>query len=111
MYGDQKPLLLLKWRGPFLHISLYGVEKLACEWLISSYCPLFDMRACVFRLGNVVGVIFDFIDKLRWSPEELERLGDGKQEKPFFLVEDCIDGMVHAYLNHLGVHSPLLAAG
>jgi UDP-glucose 4-epimerase len=45
------------------------------------------------------GVIFDFIQKLRKNPKELEILGDGKQEKPFFLVEDCIGGMVCAFTN------------
>jgi UDP-glucose 4-epimerase len=45
------------------------------------------------------GVIFDFIRKLKRNPEELEILGDGKQEKPFFLVEDCISGMVCAFKN------------
>ena len=26
-------------------------------------------------------------------------MGNGKQEKPFFLVEDCIEGMLHAFKN------------
>ena len=29
----------------------------------------------------------------------MEILGDGKQEKPYFLVEDCIDGMFCAFRN------------
>jgi len=37
--------------------------------------------------------------KLVKDPSELEILGDGEQEKPFFLVEECIDGMTWAY-NH-----------
>jgi UDP-glucose 4-epimerase len=45
------------------------------------------------------GVIYDFIQKLRKNPRELEILGDGNQEKPYFLVEDCIDGMFHAFRN------------
>ena len=45
------------------------------------------------------GVIYDFIQKLKQNPEELEILGDGNQEKPFFLVEDCIDGMLCAFRN------------
>ena len=43
------------------------------------------------------GVIFDFIQKLKKNSEELEILGDGNQEKPFFLVEDCIEGMLCAF--------------
>lgn len=88
--------------GPLLPISLYGAAKLACEGLISAYCHLFELRAWLFRFGNVVGarmghgVILDFIHKLRSDPQELEILGDGNQEKNFFLVEDCIDGILFA---------------
>ena len=46
------------------------------------------------------GVIYDFIQKLKRNPEELEILGDGHQEKPFFLVEDCVDGMLCAFHNY-----------
>lgn len=103
VYGDAPPVSLCETYGPLLPISLYGSAKLACEALISAYSHLFDIRALMFRFGNVVGarmghgVIYDFIVKLRKNPRELEILGDGKQEKPFFLVEDCIDGMLHAF--------------
>lgn len=89
--------------GPILPISLYGAGKLAGEGLISAYCHLFGIRAWMFRFGNVVGarmghgVIYDFIRKLKANPRELEILGDGKQEKNYFLVEDCIDGMLFAF--------------
>ena len=42
------------------------------------------------------GVVFDFLRKLERNQEELEILGDGKQEKPYFLIEDCIEGMLCA---------------
>jgi UDP-glucose 4-epimerase len=105
VYGDAPPVSLSETYGPLLPISLYGSGKLACEALISAYSHLFDIRALMFRFGNVVGarmghgVIYDFIVKLRKNPREMEILGDGRQEKPFFLVEDCIDGMLHA-LHH-----------
>ena len=105
VYGDIQVMPTPEACGPLLPISLYGAGKLACEGLISSYCHLFNMRACMFRFGNVVGgrmghgVIFDFIHKLKRNPQELEILGDGNQEKPFFLVEDCIEGMIHASEN------------
>ncbi len=105
VYGDAPPVSLGETYGPLLPISLYGSGKLACEALISAYSHLFDIQALMFRFGNVVGarmghgVIYDFIQKLRKNPRELEILGDGEQEKPFFLVEDCIGGMFHA-LNH-----------
>jgi len=105
VYGDAPPVALSESFGPLLPINLYGAGKLACEGLISSYCHLFGIRAWVFRFANVVGarmghgVIYDFIQKLKENPEELEILGDGNQEKPFFLVEDCIEGMLCAFLN------------
>jgi len=105
VYGDAPPVPLSETFGPLLPISLYGAGKLACEGLISAYCHLFGFKAWIFRFANVVGarmghgVIYDFIQKLKKNPKELEILGDGKQEKPFFLVEDCIDGMVCAFQN------------
>jgi len=91
--------------GPLLPISLYGAGKLAGEGLISAYCHLFGMQAWIFRFGNVVGarmghgILHDFIAKLRRNPKELEILGDGNQEKNYFLVEDCIDAMLFAFTN------------
>ena len=105
VYGDAPPIALSETFGPLLPISLYGAGKLACEGLISAYCHLFSLQAWIFRFGNVVGarmghgVIYDFIHKLRKNPKELEILGDGNQEKNYFLVEDCLDGMFFA-LHH-----------
>lgn len=105
IYGETAPMPFAEESGPLLPISLYGAGKLACEGLISAYCHLFDMQAWIFRFGNVVGaqmghgVILDFIQKLMKNPQELEILGDGNQEKPFFLVEDCIEGMLCAFQN------------
>lgn len=102
VYGDAPPEGFVETYGPVLPINLYGAGKLAGEGLISSYCHLFGIHAWIFRFGNVIGarmghgVIYDFIQKLRKNPQELEILGDGEQEKPFFLVEDCIGGMRHA---------------
>lgn len=105
VYGDAPTKTFAETSGPLLPISLYGAGKLACEGLISAYCHLFNMQAWIFRYGNVIGdrmghgVIFDFIHKLEQNPKELEILGDGNQEKNYFLVKDCIDGMLHAFHN------------
>ena len=108
VYGDAPTATLSEAFGPLLPISLYGAGKLACEGLISSYSHLFDIRAWIFRFANVVGarmghgVIYDFIHKLKKNQKELEIFGDGKQEKPYFLVEDCIDGMLCAFQHSNG---------
>jgi len=105
VYGDVPSISLSETYGPLLPISLYGAGKLAGEGLMSAYSHLFGIQAFIFRFANVVGggmnhgVIFDFIQKLKKDPKDLEILGDGKQEKPFFLVEDCIEGMLCALNN------------
>ncbi len=35
----------------------------------------------------------DFIDKFKGYPQELETLGDGNQEKNYFLAESCIESI------------------
>lgn len=121
VYGDAPPQFLSETYGPLLPISLYGAGKLACEGLISAYCHLFGLQAWLYRFANVVGgrmghgVVYDFIQKLRRNPAEMEILGDGKQEKTYFLVEDCIDGMICGFLKsdepcgifNLGSDSPI----
>ena len=88
--------------GPLRPESLYGASKLACEALISSYCYTFGMQSWIFRFANIIGersthgVIYDFINKLKRNPEELEILGNGKQEKSYLYVKECIDAMIFA---------------
>lgn len=91
--------------GPLLPVSTYGASKIGCEAFISSFCSVYGLRAWMFRFGNVIGarmthgVIFDFIGRLRQDPSRLLVRGDGRQEKNYFLVEECIDGMAYAYRN------------
>jgi UDP-glucose 4-epimerase len=105
VYGDIGAVPMPETTGPLLPNSLYAAGKLSCEAFISAYCYLFGRRAWIFRFGNVVGarmghgVIQDFVRKLRERTDELEVLGDGHQEKNYFLVEECIDGMMFAYEN------------
>jgi len=106
VYGDVSLTPLSETYGPLLPINLYGAGKLACEGLLSAYSHLFGVNVWIFRFGNVLGarmghgVIYDFIRKLERNPRELEILGDGNQEKNFFLVEDCINGMLCAFNNY-----------
>jgi len=85
---------------PTKPISLYGASKLACEALIGAYCHTFDMHAWIYRFANVIGrrsshgVIYDFINKIRSNPKELEILGDGNQTKSYIYVDDCIEAMI-----------------
>lgn len=103
VYGEVDVVPTPETVGPLRPLSLYAAGKLSCEAFISAYSHLFGLRAWIFRFGNVVGarmshgVIYDFVQKLRKNPNELEILGDGRQEKNYFLVDECLDGMIHAY--------------
>ncbi|WP_050033519.1 NAD-dependent epimerase/dehydratase family protein [Halorubrum halophilum] len=87
--------------GPLEPISIYGSSKLADEALISTHAHSYGVRSWVFRFANIVGphqrgnVIPDFIQKLDADPSELEILGDGRQEKSYMHVSECVDAIQH----------------
>lgn len=91
--------------GPLLPISGYAAGKIGSEAFISAYCHMYGLRGWIYRFGNVIGarmthgVIYDFIHKLKANPRELLIRGDGRQEKNYFLVEECIEGMAFGLLN------------
>jgi UDP-glucose 4-epimerase len=103
VYGDLKDHEVQEDYGPLVPVSTYGASKLAGEALIASYCAMFDLRACAFRFGNVVGarqthgVGFDFIRRLRTQPDRLRILGDGRQSKSYIHVDDVIDAVLLAH--------------
>ena len=103
VYGESIQGAFGEASGPLLPLSLYGAGKIASEAFISAYCNLFGIRAWIFRFGNVIGertnhgVIYDFIAKLKNNSKILPVLGTGRGEKNYFLVEECIHGMLYTY--------------
>ncbi|MBI3793937.1 MAG: NAD-dependent epimerase/dehydratase family protein [Nitrospinae bacterium] len=99
VYGEN-PELLKESTGPLLPISNYGAMKLAAEGLISSAVESYLKRAFIYRFPNVLGprlthgIIFDFLNKLKINPHELEVLGDGTQQKPYLHTSDLIEAML-----------------
>ncbi|WP_423751291.1 NAD-dependent epimerase/dehydratase family protein [Salinirarus marinus] len=91
--------------APLEPISEYGAAKLADEGLVSTYAHSYDVTSWVFRFANIVGphqrgnVVPDFIEKLLDDPETLTILGDGRQEKSYLHVEDCVDAICHVVSN------------
>ena len=87
--------------APMEPISIYGSSKLADEALISTFAHSYGIQSWVFRFANIVGprqrgnVIPDFIEKLDADPTELEILGDGRQEKSYMHVSECVDAIQH----------------
>jgi UDP-glucose 4-epimerase len=86
--------------GPAFPISNYGAMKLASEGLISAALETFLGSAWIFRFPNVTGsrathgVIYDLVRKLRSSPDKLNVLGDGSQQKPYLHVSELVDAMM-----------------
>ncbi|RQH01948.1 NAD-dependent epimerase/dehydratase family protein [Natrarchaeobius oligotrophus] len=87
--------------APLEPISVYGAGKLGEEGLVSTYAHSHGLPAWTFRFANVVGprlrgaVVPDFVEKLVDDPERLTILGDGRQEKSYVHVTDCVDAMCH----------------
>ena len=104
IYGDLKEEITEK-SAPLFPVSHYGASKLASEAFISSFCENCAIKAWIIRFPNVVGerathgVIFDFINKLKKNPNELEVLGDGNQNKPYIYVKDLIEAILFVWKN------------
>ncbi|MBI5355559.1 MAG: NAD-dependent epimerase/dehydratase family protein [Candidatus Aenigmarchaeota archaeon] len=78
-------------------ISFYGVSKAAGEQYAKTFSSIFKMQVIVFRYANIIGprlthgIIYDFFNKLGKNGRRLEILGDGRQEKSYLHVKDCVD--------------------
>lgn len=100
IYGDLGEKSLHESIGPLLPISNYGAMKLASEAQVSAAAESFLSRANIFRFPNVVGVpathgvILDFINKLTTSPDVLDVLGNGTQQKAYLHVSDLVSAML-----------------
>jgi len=78
-------------------ISNYGVSKLAAERYIKIFSKLYGINGLILRYANILGprcnhgVVFDFVNKLNKNPKALLILGNGKQQKSYLDVEDCMN--------------------
>jgi len=83
-------------------ISNYGASKLACEAYLSSYAHTYGIKCTALRYANIYGerskhgVMYDFYNKLKKNPKRLEILGNGKQEKSYLHVFDCVSATILA---------------
>jgi UDP-glucose 4-epimerase len=85
---------------PFpVQTSLYGASKLAGEGLIQAYAHGYGFVGVIFRFVSILGErythghVFDFCRSLRQDPTRLRVLGDGRQEKSYLYVGDCVSAM------------------
>jgi UDP-glucose 4-epimerase len=93
--------------APFpLQTSLYAASKLAGEALVSAYAAGYAFTGVICRLVSILGErythghLFDFYRALKRDPACLRVLGDGRQEKSYLYVQDCIDGLLSAIARH-----------
>lgn len=99
VYGNKPNILLTENIGDLNPISYYGGAKLSSEAIISSYTAMCNLKTIIFRFPNVIGprlthgVIFDFMNKLKQTPDKLVILGDGTQCKPYIYVDDLINAI------------------
>lgn len=109
VYGDAKTFPTPE-DHPVDPISIYGASKAISELLLSTYVKLYGMRGISLRYANAVGprlthgVIWDFVQKLRRNPEELEILGDGSQRKSYIYVDDAIEATIIVAENFRGTY-------
>lgn len=86
--------------------SLYATSKLAAEGLIASYCHAFGFAGVAFRFVSVLGErythghLIDFYGALRRDSTRLRVLGDGRQEKSYLYVQDCVAGILAGLAKH-----------
>jgi UDP-glucose 4-epimerase len=92
---------------PFpIQTSLYAASKLAGEALIAAYATGFEFTGVVCRFVSVLGErythghVFDFYRALKRDPTHLRVLGDGRQEKSYLYVQDCIAAIMAAVERH-----------
>jgi UDP-glucose 4-epimerase len=86
--------------------SLYGASKLAGEGTIAAYCHGLDFTGVAFRFVSILGErythghVFDFYRALKRDPTRLDVLGNGRQQKSYLYVQDCVSAILAA----VGVH-------
>jgi UDP-glucose 4-epimerase len=95
--------------APFpVQTSLYAASKLAGEALISAYGAGFGLTGVICRFVSVLGErythghVFDFYRALKRDPTYLRVLGDGRQEKSYLYVGDCVSALLAAVERHEG---------
>jgi UDP-glucose 4-epimerase len=93
--------------APFpVQTSLYAASKLAGEALIAAYTSGYGFTGVICRFVSVLGErythghVFDFYRALKRDPTHLRVLGDGRQEKSYLYVQDCISALLVAAEHH-----------
>lgn len=82
--------------------SRFAAGKLAAEAFLRAYAEELDLRAAVCRLSNIIGgrmrrgIVHDFVAGLSAHPDEIKVLGDGRQDRSYLHVDDCVRALTTA---------------
>src|ERR1039457_4397338 len=92
---------------PFpIQTSLYGASQLAGGGMIGAYAHGYGFTGLVFRFVSILGErythghVFDFYCALKRDPTRLRVLGDGRQEKSYLYIQDCLSAILTATERH-----------
>jgi UDP-glucose 4-epimerase len=93
--------------APFpVQTSLYAASKLAGEGLITAYASGYEFTGLICRFVSILGErythghVFDFYRALMRDPTHLRVLGDGRQEKSYLYIQDCLSAILTAAERH-----------
>ncbi len=93
--------------APFpVQTSLYAASKLAGEGMLAAYAHGFGFTALIFRFVSILGEhythghVYDFYRALTSDPTSLRVLGDGRQQKSYLYVGDCVRAIETAVAEH-----------
>jgi UDP-glucose 4-epimerase len=81
-------------------VSPYGAAKMACEGYATAYHKCYDLDVRIARIFNVYGpgirkfAIYDFWNKIRRNPNQMEILGNGDQVRDYLYIDDCIEALM-----------------
>jgi Nucleoside-diphosphate-sugar epimerases len=113
VYGDAEVIPTPE-EEPYKPISVYGAAKAAGEVMCGTYARLYGVKCLAVRYANIIGprlrhgVIYDFIMKLKKSPNVLEVLGDGTQRKSYLYIKDAVDATLAAWKKLEELNEPFL---
>lgn len=81
-------------------ISYYGIAKQSSEEFLEIKARSNGVPLLIFRFANIVGqpathgVLYDFINRIKLTPNILKVLGNGQQRKSYLHVENLVAMMV-----------------
>lgn len=82
--------------------SRFAAGKLAAEAFLRAYGDELGLRTAVCRLSNIIGgqmrrgIVYDFVQRLADDPHTITVLGDGRQDRSYLHIDDCVSALMTA---------------